>query len=215
MTLSDLRKLSDADLSNQCTFIATTISGSPSTYFLTAPQASSLEDAATLFATSVADLPAARATFETALETKDGLRASTLELFGQLLNLVYAQPAVTPEILTTLDLTPRSTSKTPVVPVTPTTLVALPNVDGTVKVSWKPNGNKYGVVYELEVSDMDESNWAVVASVTKKSVTLEGFEPGVPKFFRVRATKNGEESPWSLVEGIYLPQPGVSLSIAA
>lgn len=215
MTLSELRDLNDATLGGKLTYIAGQIVLSPSTYGLTVPQGTQLSDIAELFATSLVDMEAARGVFDGAMEAKENLRESALEMFGQLLSVMYAQPAVTPEAISGLTLTPRSGVKVPITPVEPANLVATPSANGTVRLSWRPNGNKYGVIYEIEAADADESNWTVISTTTKTKITLSGFAPGTPKWFRVRATKNGLVSEFSFNAGIYIPIPGESMEAAA
>ena len=215
LKLNALRSLNDTSLAGKLTYISSTIVAAPATFGLTAPQAASLEASAEVFATSIVDAEEARGAFQSAIEVKDNQRESSLELFGQLLNLMYAQPAVTPGAIASLTLDPRSTTKTPVVPSQPQDFLATPFADGTVKLSWKPGANKYGVVYEVEAADADESNWAVVATTTKSRITVAGFEAGTPKWFRVRATKNGQSSVYSFNSGIYIPIPGAPISLAA
>lgn len=215
MTLSELRQLSDATLGGKLIFISGQIVAAPTSFGLTVPQATSLADKADLFATALTDLEAARGSFDGAFEAKNNLRESALDLFGQLLSVMYAQPAVTPESIASLTLTPRSDTKSTIVPVQPVDFLATPFADGTVKLTWKPGANKYGVVYEVESADADESNWSVIASTTKTKLTLSGFAPGAPKWFRVRATKNGLSSVYSFHSGIYIPIPGAGFELAA
>ena len=125
---------------------------------------------------------------------------------------MYATPSVSPSEIMTLGLEPRATTRTPIVPSTPQTPLATPFADGTVKITWSRGDNKYGVVYEIECSDADESNWAVCGTTTKQAITLSGFDPGVPKWFRIRATKNEEYSDYSFNTGIYIPVPGRALA---
>lgn len=212
MKLSQLAKLPDLDLAADATAIAASITASPTTFGLTALQATEMSDIAELFTDSIAAAEAARVAAESAAFDKDEQRDALLSIFSQYLNLMYATPGVTASEIMTLGLEPRSTSRTPVVPVTPLDVLATPFANGTVKINWNRGGNKYGVLFEIECSDADESNWAVCGTTTKQSITLSGFDPGVPKWFRVRATKNGEYSDYSFNSGIYIPVPGLALA---
>ncbi|HMS54182.1 MAG TPA: fibronectin type III domain-containing protein [Fimbriimonadaceae bacterium] len=212
MKLSQLGKLSDLELAADASAMAATISAAPATFGLTAPQAAEMSDIAELFNDSISAAEAARVAAESSSFDKDLNRETLLSIYSQYLNLMYATPSVTASEIMTLGLEPRSTTRTPLVPVTPEDVLATPFANGTVKITWSRGGNKYGVVYEVECSDADESNWAVCGTTTKQNITLAGFEPGVPKWFPFGATKNGAYSDYSFNSGIYIPVPGLSLA---
>lgn len=207
-TLTQLQSLSDAQLSDLLTSIAATITGGPSSFGLSAGNATTMSDAAELFGTSLVDWNAAKFAADSAKVTKDSYRESTLNTFRTYLNLMYASPTVSESSVASLGLAPRSTERTPVIPEQPVDLVATPFADGTVKLTWGSGGNKYGVVYEVERAGTDATDWTTAFSTTKRSVTLPDAAPGVIQFFRVSATKNGLRSQPSFTEGIYLPAPG-------
>jgi hypothetical protein len=58
---------------------------------------------------------------------------------------MYATPGVTDAMVAAAGFQPRDTVPTPIVPQEPTSLVATPNANGTVFLSWNRNGNPYGV----------------------------------------------------------------------
>ena len=128
---------------------------------------------------------------------------------------MYASPSVTDSAIMSLSLSPRSTTRTPVVPQKPTDFAVIPFADGDVTFKWAKNGNPYGVVYIIETASADAAEWSVVETTTKTRITLGGFTAGVPRWFRVRATKNGLSSLPTPMEGIYLPASGFSVQIAA
>ncbi len=213
MTLSELTRLSDFTLSGQLTYIAAKAVSDPTEYGFTAPQAASLESAAETFSSSLNDWNAAKGSYDEASEAKANQRQAAVEVFTQLLNLMYATPTVTPEAISSLSLTPRNGARSPIVPVTPTDFIATPFADGTVELKWNRNGNKYGVVFEVETAGADLSDWQIGLSTTRSKVRVSGFTPGVPAWFRVRATKNGVDSEFSFNSGIYIPAPGGSGSM--
>lgn len=212
MKISQLPKLTDLELASDATAMAAQIAAAPSTFGLSAGQATEMVDIAELFTDSIAAAEAARVAAESATFDKELQREALLSIFSQYLNLMYATPSVSSSEIMTLGLEPRSTTRTPLVPTTPQDPLATPFANGTVKITWNRGDNKYGVVYEIECSDADESNWAVCATTTKQSVNLSGFDPGVPKWFRIRATKNGDYSDYSYNTGIYIPVPGLALA---
>lgn len=215
MKLSDLRNLSDSSLQSKLSFIANQVVSAPTQYGLTGPQGDDLAEIAALFSSALSEMEEVRGLFASAMESKENLREAALTRFGKLMNLMYAQPDVTPEAITSLTLRPRIKTKTPVVPIAPTHFSALPFSNGTVQLSWKPGGNKYGVVYEIEALDPDQENWTIIATTTKTRLTLSGFPAGSPKWFRVRATKNGRASSYSFKAGVYQGFGAFSVADAA
>lgn len=212
MTLSQIGKLADTVLATEAGVITAQIVASPATYGLSLAQATEMADAATLFQEAIVAAENARNAAESATFDKDEQRQALVDVMSLYLNLMYATPSVTSAEIMTLGLEPRTTNKTPLIPSIPQSVLATPFADGTVKITWSRGENKYGMIYEVEVSDADESNWTVCATTTRQSVTLSGYEPGVPKWFRVRATKNGDYSDYSFNTGIYIPEPGLSLA---
>lgn len=215
MTISQMYNLEDPALGDTMSQVAAQVLAAPATFGLSVGQATEMSDSAELFNELLAAWNAARNAADTASYDKQTQREASLAVFGQYLNLMYANPAVSSSDLLSIGFAPRSTAKTPILPYIPQEPFATPFADGTVKLTWKAGDNKYGVIYEVEVSDADESNWTLLASTTKTRLTFNGFAPGVPKWFRIRATKNGDVSPYSVNAGIYIPAPGLTLEEAA
>jgi hypothetical protein len=107
---------------------------------------------------------------------------------------------------------PAPSAPTPVVPQTPTQLVATPQVDSTVILKWKRNGNPQGVIFKIETST-GNGVWQFLTDTTRASIALSGYAPGVQKFFRVSASKSGLVSQNSN-EAVIYPSGG-SLQLAA
>ncbi|HMS54319.1 MAG TPA: fibronectin type III domain-containing protein [Fimbriimonadaceae bacterium] len=215
MTITQMYNLEDPTPGDTLAQVGAQVLAAPATFGLSVAQATEMSDSAELFNEALAAWNAARIAADTASFDKQTQRETSLAVFSQYLNLMYANPSVSSSSILSLGFAPRSTSKTPILPFIPQEPFALPSADGSVKVSWKAGDNKYGVIYEVEVSDADESNWTLLASTTKTRLTFNDFAPGVPKWFRIRATKNGEVSPYSVNAGIYIPAPGFGLEEAA
>lgn len=215
MTIRDLYQLADSTLATKLTYMAGVVTATPSAFGLTAPQATAMSDAAETFTGLITDNEAARAAAEVAMAAKTDGREEALSTFATYLNLMYATPSVTDASIISLSLAPRSTNRTPAALATPADFVVTPFADGTVKFKWGKNGNAYGVTYVIEHADADAGNWTPVVSTTKTRITLSGYTPGTAAWFRVSATRNGDSSLPTAMEGIYLPAPGSSLQIAA
>ena len=207
MTLSAFRVLNDIILGQKSTFIANTITAAPTTFGLTAPEATAMSDAADLYATALLDLQAAEAAFEAAKVARDSQRVALLDTFCGYLNQMYATQTVTDESIASLTLAVRDQTRTPIVPTIPTDVLATPFADGTVKLTWNRNGSAYGVVFTIEMAPADATSWTVIGNTTKAKATFSGFNPGTPCWFRVIASKNGIVSDPSFYAGIYIPSP--------
>ena len=96
MTLTQFGKLADLPLAADATAMAAQIVASPTTYGLSAAQATEMADLAELFSDAVAAADAARILAESATFDKDQQREALLATFSQYLNLMYATPTVSP-----------------------------------------------------------------------------------------------------------------------
>lgn len=215
LNLSQLRQLGDAPLADLLNQMASSIAVGPAGFGLTAANATAMSNAAADFETALLDWNAARVAADSAIVTKNEQRETTLNTFTTYLNLMYATPTVPDATVASIGLAPRSDTRTTVIPQQPIDFVATPFADGTVKLTWGTNGNPYGVIYEIEKADINAADWSLVFSTTKKTIILSDAPPGVIQYFRVTATKNGTRSQPSFIEGIYLPQPGAQIQIAA
>lgn len=207
MTIRDLYQFSDVALANELEQLATKIATSPTTFGLTPTIATALSSMADTYSSAYTDYENARVSANSASFVKQTTRDEAVALFATYLNLMYASPTVTQEAITTLGFAPRSDQRKDIVPTIPQDLIATPFADGTVSFKWEPGENKYGVVYQLEVADADMTTWTVLLTTTKRSGTLAGFDPGTPRWFRVKATKGTRSSEYSFVAGIYIPMP--------
>ncbi len=205
MTIRDIQMLNDAQLADALTAMSATIVANPTILGLTAPQATALENAAELFDSQLQDWNASIVSHKASGQAKNAGRAAALELFSTYLNLVYASPAVTEAALASIGLSPRSDDRSPLKPQTPQDLLAVPYADGTIKLTWKKGGNKYGVFYQVQTAGADESDWTNLQVTTRANMTVSNVTPGEPRWFRVKAYKNGLESEFSYNAGVYIP----------
>ncbi len=188
--------------------------GDPALYGLTPAKVTALQNAGTALGSAITAAIATEAAFRADIQAKENARQTALDNVSLCAGLMYATPGVTDEMVAAAGFQPRDTEKTPIVPQEPTGLFATPNANGTVFLGWTRNGNPYGVDFVIEVS-ADGSSWAQQTVTKKKSVTLEGFAPGVAKWFRVKAVNRGLTSVPSLPVSIYAPGGEAQLQIAA
>jgi hypothetical protein len=213
---NDYFKLSDPELVDFAANAATAFNatGDPADYGLTAGQVTALQTAGTALQTKITAAVAAEAAFRAAIQDKLAARETALSNVGLCAGLMYATPTVTDTMVAAAGFSPRDTSPTPVIPQQPTDLVATPFATGQAKLAWGRNGNPYGVEFIIEASDNGVS-WTQISVTKRKSLTLDGFAPGVTKWFRVKASNRGLTSAASSSAAIYGGDDSVELSLAA
>ena len=211
---NDFSKLTDAALVNKGTTTKTAIAGSEASYGLLPGDTTALNSDVVDFNKSITDAENARAAAQSLTQDKDAKRQALLAELTGIAKKVYANPAVTNAMLVEAGFAPRSTTRTPIVPVTPANLVANAFVNGDVKLTWDKAGNKYGVVFQVEAKS-ETGDWTIVATTTQSKIALTGYAPGTAAWFRVRATKNGIITTGSNEVSIYHSSSTPSLQIAA
>lgn len=209
--------LSDAqlvDFTAQAVTAYNAAAGPPNLFGLTPAQITALQTAGTALQTAITNAAASEAAFHSDIQAKAAARQTVLNNIGLCAGIMYATPTATPELIAGAGFQPRDTTATPILPQEPSTLTATPFSNGTVKLRWERNGNPYGVEFFIEVSN-DGVVWSLHSATKKKSITLNGFAPGVPKWFRVTATNRSVFSIPSQSAGIYGGEQQVQLQLAA
>lgn len=156
----------------------------------------------------------AKAAARAAIQDRDAKGASCTTVVATIANIVYANPAVTPAMIADLGLSPRSTTRTRVVPVTPLRLTAIPQPTGAILVEWDRNGNPSGVNFVVE-AQVGGGDWRFVQDTTATRLLLSGYAPGMPVSFRVSASKNKTTSDPSSVATLYPASSVPALRLAA
>jgi hypothetical protein len=156
----------------------------------------------------------ARANAMAAAELKNNRKRNIEGEIARLANLFYNNPNVTDSMLIAAGFAPRDQHRTPAVPKEPTDLLAKPSANGTVKLSWKRNGNARTIIFVVEAKP-EVGEWKQVFSTTRTSCVLRDYTPGHGMWFRVIATKQGESSIPSNETPIYHADEDVQLEIAA
>lgn len=133
----------------------------------------------------------ARVVYRNKVGEKDEIKRSSTETIRLWANRVKTNPLATPDILAKFGIEPATPQAGPVIP--PTELSAQPFADGSCVLKWNPSGNVYGTNYILEYS-VEPGVWAWLGSTTKRTYVDEFAEPGVARFYRVRAQRAGETS---------------------
>ena len=173
----------------------------PNPYGVNVALLSKLEEASTDIPSHLAEVTDLRAQLNAAIQRRDAATLAGRDAVGETARVVYANSAVTPAMIATLGLQPRSDSRTPIVPVAPTALDAKPLPTGEIALSWK-SANRYGVTYRVE-SRVGSGAWSFVTDLTASRVTLGDYVAGIRTEFRVSASRSGRVSPFSPVAVVW------------
>ncbi len=191
------------------------ISGSPLLYGITPALLTNLAAANTALDTAISDASAAEAAFHAAVAEKNTAMQDVINGLSAISPGIYNNTALTDGQIAATGFQPRDHERTPVVPQTPTDLIANAFANGTVNLSWNRNGNPYGVIFVIEAS-FDGSAWVQVGSTKTRSTTLSGFQPGTTRWFRIRSTTKSQQSANSTSVAIYgTGEESVTLQLAA
>ncbi len=141
-------------------------------------------------------------------------RELVIDAAYNLIDKIYANPAVDDEALLKANLAPRPThsSAKPLQQVTG--LLATASANGDVLLKWNRSGNTPTVTFVVEAQSAPSGPFNFAVSTTRTRITLSGYEPGQTVTFRVRATRTSASSAPSNLATIY-GNGSYALSIAA
>lgn len=208
-----ISNLTDAQLAGLLTNMTNGLDGRVTAYGLTAADFTALQNSTSLFNDAVVFSETAEAARKSATQQKKTQKRSTVGVASGIANRVYANPAVSNQMLAEIGLTPRSQGGTRSAPKTPLDLIAAPSANGYVKFTWKRNGNPTRAVFNLQ--QWQNGAWITISALTRVSETLGGFAPGIEQRFRVVAWLNGQQSQPSNEFTIYDEGGSEVLSLAA
>lgn len=152
----------------------------------------------------------AKAAYRGAVSTKSKQRKTSSDIVRDYAQQIKNNPAATPEILTAFGISTTPAGSGPVV--TPTNFTPNPSANGICKLTWNKAGNAAGTTYVIEHS-ANGSSWNFLGTTTAAKFTDTNATAGVARYYRIRAARSGNNSPWSSTIAIYLG--GSSLSLAA
>lgn len=205
--------LSDSALSNQAETTSIAVAADEAGYGISAGDSTSLETRLTQFNTALDTFAIAETAFRAASEAKKTARGLLLSSLSKVANKVYAAELATNEMLAAAGLAVRD-PRSVVTPQKVLAFLATPNADGTVKLAWQRNGNKYGVLFVIEFRPDATADWEQLTTTKRQSLTVSGFDPGVRADFRVIATNIGLSSTPSDIQTIY-EDGGAAFMVAA
>jgi hypothetical protein len=214
MSANNNNKLSNDALLTKVTQADAAISASAGAYGTSATQDADLAAAKTALSTAITAAENARTASKAATQAQDTAREAALAILGSIGGTVYYNPAVTDEMLADAGFAIHDDVPTKHSPVQPVGLTATPDQFGTVLFDWDTNGNVYPTTFIIEGRASDADPWTTVTNTTKRRLSVPGFTPGASYMFRVKASRNGEESIWSNVATIWTSDE-VVLEIAA
>lgn len=167
------------------------------------------------FTNSLSAIKAAEDARKAATQAKNTNRRELLSKLMPIVRQVYANVAVTDEMLVAAGLAPRPTYGGRTSPKQPLQLTVDALSTGYIRVRFRRNGNTAAAVFLLQTL-RPGGGWQTVFSGTRTRFTLQGFTPGEPVTFRVVATLNGETSQPSNQARIYAEDEGdATLDVAA
>lgn len=215
--MPDIFTSTDAQLVSAAQNYVTVATANTGPLGLSPADITSVTAASTAYGTDFNQMVVARDAAKAATQGKDLSKSGLLTVIRGQAARIQANTSVSDELIALLGLPVRSGTRTPVVPVPPSNLVATGYDNGDTRLTWKANGNKQSVAYVVEERIGEEGNWTVAASpLTKTKVVLAGQIPGQTKFFRIRATRNELVSGPSNTAVVYEQGGGsVQLEIAA
>lgn len=170
--------------------------------------------ASTNFNTTLNTATAAKATANSAVESKDVQKATSRNVVNKWAKVFRAKTTVSDALLNQLMLPPHKTPGSFTQPTTPTDLVATANGDGVIALKWKRNGNIQGTTFTIEYRTSPSGGWAILGTSTKASFGWEST-PGQYVAFRVSATRRGVTSPASTPVVLWDTEQGEMLQLAA
>lgn len=206
--------LNDAALLIWAQNFYTVANASPLTYALSPTDLTAINTAVSGFDGAMTNLAAKETAYRSAVEQKRINRAALISIVREYAAKFYANTAVDDAEISAIGLVPRDTDRPPITPQTPLDFIAEPRVDGSVRFTWKRNGNPYGVNFVIEQRLVDGS-WDTLVITRRTSLTVDGFTPGVETTFRVFAQNGTLLSPASNTFTIYQSGGTGELSLAA
>lgn len=215
MASNNFQSLSHSALSAKASTMQTAMTPTPANYGVTASQVTTLGMLRATFAQDILDVAAARDIWLGLVQKQKDDQKALVDQMVAMSKLAYAKSGITDQQLATAGLAIHDTQPSPILPVTPTFFQAQPFSNGDVELQWNRNGNKQGVTFVIETSANGSTGWTQVGVTKKRKLTIGGFAPGTPAWFRVRAENRGLYSTPSNVVTIYSSQIENFLQLAA
>ena len=180
---------------------------------LTAAEITALSTGASQFSAAAKETAAAYDAYRAALQ----VREKNFKVIAGLVrgyNREWQNTGVPKSIIAELGLPVHDSNPSFSTPTTPQSLSATALTTGEVKLKWKRNGNIAGTQFVVETSS-DAVTWTFETVCTSSKVTLTGYTPGTPAYFRVYAKRRTEVSAPSTTAVVYAGGGETSLQIAA
>jgi hypothetical protein len=167
---------------------------------VSASENTALADAVTALQTAESAKVAANNAKKTATELYQAKKAVVAGLLSLISNKVAANKTST-DVILAVGLRPKKSIRSTIIPHTISDLVAAANANGTNKLTWLPNMNKYGVHYDVEGRFGDDGEWMLIGSTQNRRYKHTGQTPGNYCEYRIitRAAKSSSDPSASVV----------------
>lgn len=210
---NNIKNLTDAQLLALVSTMQNGLDSNLAAYGVTTSEFTVLETDSGNFNTAVIESDNLDAAKKAATQNKRTRKTKLGTTATNLAKKIYANVAVTDQMLAAIGLSPRASGSTRTTPKTPTDFIATPQTNGEVNFKWKRNGNTAGVIFNIQ--QQTENGWITIYATSRVREKLMGFPSGVEAFFRVTAQVNGQTSGPSNEAVIYAEGSSTTLEVAA
>lgn len=206
----------DAQLESMGKTAENAITAGGGSYGTSTGQDTALASANTAFGTALTGLSAAKASYKAALQTRDSARADLVSALRSIGTTIYADPAVTDQMIADAGYAVHDTTPEKHSPVMVEGFSAVPVGEDSVLFTWDRGANTYPCEFVIEGRADGSSTWSQVYTTTKARIEVAGFAAGVPYWFRVTARRNNQVATPSFSVGIWgATTSPATLSLAA
>lgn len=189
---NNISGLKDADLQAFLTKMTTGLDGRVTNYGVTAAEFTALENASSGFNDAVIYSDTTETAMRGATQQKRTKKRTAVQQATGLSKKIYANAAVTDQMLAEIGLEPRSSGGARQTPKTPLDFLAIPGTNTAVEFRWKRSGNPGTAIFVLQ--KWSDGAWVTFALTNKTKTKVSGFPVGTSERFRVLAQVNDEVS---------------------
>ncbi len=184
--------LSDANLAVWFENFGKTVSEHEAVLGIDAGELEVIQDAGNDFTAKLYDAFSAKLAAETATAVKNETRTSSIDAIRPFVASFQANPQIPEAVYGLLDIPRRGTQGSRGAAITPSNVLAVANVNGSITIKFDRNGNPKSC--NFVVQHFSDGTWLTVASGTRTRYNLTGYPVGVEARFRVIATRGDSAS---------------------
>lgn len=160
---------------------------------LTVPQLAEIAGTTATYVGSLSTVAAAKSAVTAAVEAKDAASVAAHAMVSKWAKTFRANLSVPDSILGDLTVAPHSTPSSLNVPNVPSTLEAISDTEGNIRLQWSRNGNIQNTQFVIEYRTSNTSPWTQLGTCTKRTFDTT-WTPGTYVAYRVYALRRGVAS---------------------